>query len=127
MPEVDPVTRAVLPLRCMRGPFFVGRENQGERESGKVAGGLGAQLLGLDRKAFRSALGDALGQQMPVLHRRLARGAAERRSDEHTSEPQSLTRTSSAVRCLTTQSSAHTQTADLLSCTSLTRRSDTPP
>src|SRR3546814_21025775 len=78
MPEVDPVTRAVLPLRCMRGPFFVGRENQGERESGKVAGGLGAQLLGLDRKAFRSALGDALGQQMPVLHRRLDRGAAER-------------------------------------------------
>src|SRR3546814_9637616 len=79
MPEVDPVTRAVLPLRCMRGPFFVGRENQGERESGKVAGGLGAQLLGLDRKAFRSALGDALGQQMPVL-----------RSEEHTSELQSL-------------------------------------
>src|SRR3546814_1395594 len=122
MPEVDPVTRAVLPLRCMRGPFFI--EGRG---SGKVDG-FGSQLLGLDREAFRSALGNALGQQVTVLHRRFDRRAAERpvrlhrrarefeiacaglpagRSEEHTSELQSLMRISYAVFCLKKKTSTY--------------------
>src|SRR3546814_3279261 len=86
MPEVDPVTRAVLPLRCMRGPFFI--EGIG---SGKVDG-FGSQLLGLDREAVRAALVNALGQPVTVLHRRFDRRPAERtvRSEEHTSDIQAL-------------------------------------
>src|SRR3546814_11458389 len=72
MPEVDPVTRAVLPLRCMRGPFFI--EGRG---SGKVDG-FGWQLHSLDREAFRSALGKEHGQPLTVLHRSIESRAAER-------------------------------------------------
>src|SRR3546814_8774252 len=116
-PDVDPVTRAVLPLRCIIYPFFLG-----ERVSGRVGNRFRPQFIGLHGEAFGAPFGDALREQVPALHRRFDGGAAERpiglhrrarkfevararlprrRSEEHTSELQSLMRISYAAFCLT--------------------------